>query len=151
MHTAGVSYLQHHHHHHHHHLHQQQQPPQQQQQPSHPLPAGQPAQQTLTSQVPASHSNSVVQIYSALPHMAGGGGGSEIHTLGLQPFHSVQVSEACCLVRVVVPSLYFQVLGVCLFLRCPVRVWRVSHLQPLLCTAPGSRAPRQRPAASPPA
>lgn len=95
MHTAGVSYLQHHHHHHHH-LHQQQQQPPQQQQPSHPLPAGQPTQQTLTSQVPASHSNSVVQIYSALPHMAGGGGGgggggAEIHTLGLQPFHPVQV------------------------------------------------------------
>ncbi|XP_030589797.1 zinc finger protein 341 isoform X2 [Archocentrus centrarchus] len=93
MHTAGVSYLQHHHHHHHH-LHQQQQQPPQQQQPSHPLPAGQPTQQTLTSQVPASHSNSVVQIYSTLPHMAGGGGGgggAEIHTLGLQPFHPVQV------------------------------------------------------------
>ncbi|XP_039869563.1 zinc finger protein 341 isoform X2 [Simochromis diagramma] len=103
MHTAGVSYLQHHHHHHLHHLHQpQQQPPQQQQQqqqqqqpPSHPLPPAQPTQQTLTSQVPASHSNSVVQVYSTLPHMVGGGGGggggAEIHTLGLQPFHPVQV------------------------------------------------------------
>nr|XP_046253044.1 zinc finger protein 341 isoform X2 [Scatophagus argus] len=103
MHTAGVSYLQHHHHHHHHH-HQQQQQQQQQQQsphplpsaqtPAHPLPAGQPAQQPLSSQVPASHSNSVVQVYSTLPHMAGGGG-AEIHTLGLQPFHPVQVPSQC--------------------------------------------------------
>ncbi|KAM3618582.1 uncharacterized protein V6R79_021960 [Siganus canaliculatus] len=101
MHTAGVSYLQHHHHHHHHHHHQHQQQQQQQQQqqpshplpsaqtPAHPLPAGQPTQQPLSSQVPASHSNSVVQVYSTLPHMAGGGG-AEIHTLGLQPFHPVQ-------------------------------------------------------------
>ncbi|TMS15876.1 Zinc finger protein 341 [Larimichthys crocea] len=98
MHTAGVSYLQHHHHHHHHHHHQHQQQQQQQQSshplpsnqtPAHPLPAGQPAQQPLSSQVPASHSNSVVQVYSTLPHMAGGGG-AEIHALGLQPFHPVQ-------------------------------------------------------------
>uniref|UniRef100_A0AAX7VA64 C2H2-type domain-containing protein n=1 Tax=Astatotilapia calliptera TaxID=8154 RepID=A0AAX7VA64_ASTCA len=79
---------------------------QQQQPPSHPLPPAQPTQQTLTSQVPASHSNSVVQVYSTLPHMVGGGGGggggAEIHTLGLQPFHPVQVSEACCLVAVAV-------------------------------------------------
>ncbi|XP_029995602.1 zinc finger protein 341 isoform X2 [Sphaeramia orbicularis] len=103
MHTAGVSYLQHHHHHHHHHHHQQQQQ-QQQQQPSqplssgptsaHPLPAVPPPQQPLSSQVPASHSNSVVQVYSTLPPM-GGGGGAEIHTLGLQPFHPVQVPSQC--------------------------------------------------------
>uniref|UniRef100_A0A671YQX5 Zinc finger protein 341 n=1 Tax=Sparus aurata TaxID=8175 RepID=A0A671YQX5_SPAAU len=71
MHTAGVSYLQ---------------------APAHPLPAGQPSQQSLSSQVPVSHSNSVVQVYSTLPHMAGGGG-AEIHTLGLQPFHPVQVGK----------------------------------------------------------
>ncbi|CAN9515837.1 unnamed protein product [Ophioblennius macclurei] len=111
MHTAGVSYLQHHPHpphphHHHHHQQQQQQP---QVQPSahpsaHPLPSSQapPAQQPLSSQVPASHSSSVVQVYSTLPHMAsggggggGGGGGAEIHTLGLQPFHPVQVPSQC--------------------------------------------------------
>lgn len=95
MHTAGISYLQHHQNHHH----QQQQ----QQQSSHPmssgqtaahtLPAGPPTQQPLSSQVPVSHSNSVVQVYSALPHMAGGGGGGEIHTLGLQQFHPVLVSK----------------------------------------------------------
>ncbi|XP_028439007.1 zinc finger protein 341, partial [Perca flavescens] len=72
MHTAGVSYLQ----------------------PAHPLPAGQPTQQPLSSQVPVSHSNSVVQVYSTLPHMAGGGG-AEIHMLGLHPFHSVQVPSQC--------------------------------------------------------
>ncbi|GLD72754.1 zinc finger protein 341 isoform X1 [Lates japonicus] len=59
----------------------------------------QPAQQPLSSQVPASHSNSVVQVYSTLPHMAGvgggGGGSAEIHTLGLQPFHPVQVPSQC--------------------------------------------------------
>ncbi|XP_068189192.1 zinc finger protein 341 isoform X2 [Antennarius striatus] len=97
MHTAGVSYLQHHHHHHH--------PQQQQQQqashslPSgqtsiHPLPAGQSSQQPLSSQVPVSHSNSVVQVYSTLPHMAGGGS-AEIHTLGLQPFNPVHVPSQC--------------------------------------------------------
>lgn len=37
------------------------------------------------------------------------------------------------------------------FLRCPVRVWRVIRSQPLPCTAPGSRAPKPRPAASLPA
>ncbi|XP_037336845.2 zinc finger protein 341 isoform X1 [Pungitius pungitius] len=108
MHTAGVSYLhQHHHHHHHHHHHQQQQHQQQQQQqqqsshplpssqtPAHPLPDGQPLQQPLASQVPTSHSNSVVQVYSTMPNMGGGGGG-EIHTLGLQPFHPVQVPSQC--------------------------------------------------------
>ncbi|XP_034447620.1 zinc finger protein 341 isoform X2 [Hippoglossus hippoglossus] len=98
MHTAGVSYLQHHHHHHHHH-HQQQQPQSSHplppgQTPAHPLPAGQSAQQPLSSQVAASHSNSVVQVYSTLPHMAGVGG-AEIHTLGLQPFHPVQVPSQC--------------------------------------------------------
>uniref|UniRef100_A0A673BGZ1 Zinc finger protein 341 n=1 Tax=Sphaeramia orbicularis TaxID=375764 RepID=A0A673BGZ1_9TELE len=81
-----------------------QQQQQQQQQPSqplssgptsaHPLPAVPPPQQPLSSQVPASHSNSVVQVYSTLPPM-GGGGGAEIHTLGLQPFHPVQVPSQC--------------------------------------------------------
>uniref|UniRef100_UPI0037E78C8E zinc finger protein 341 isoform X2 n=1 Tax=Semicossyphus pulcher TaxID=241346 RepID=UPI0037E78C8E len=98
MHTAGVSYLQHHHHHHHHHHQQQQQqsshPLPSGQTQAHPLPTGQPPQQPLSSQVPVSHSNSVVQVYSTLPHMAGGGG-AEIHTLGLQPFHPVQVPSQC--------------------------------------------------------
>ncbi|XP_029689469.1 zinc finger protein 341 isoform X1 [Takifugu rubripes] len=110
MHTAGISYLQHHQNHHPHH-HQQQQQQQQQQQSSHPMPSGQtaahtlpagpPAQQPLSSQVPVSHSNSVVQVYSALPHMAGGGGAGggsgvgEIHTLGLQQFHPVLVPSQC--------------------------------------------------------
>uniref|UniRef100_A0A3B5KWT9 C2H2-type domain-containing protein n=1 Tax=Xiphophorus couchianus TaxID=32473 RepID=A0A3B5KWT9_9TELE len=72
MHTAGVSYLH--------------------QAPPPALPAGQPTQQPLSSQVPVSHSNSVVQVYSTMPHMAGpaaaaaaagAGGAAEIHTLGL--------------------------------------------------------------------
>ncbi|XP_038160838.1 zinc finger protein 341 isoform X1 [Cyprinodon tularosa] len=94
MHTAGVSYLQHHHHLHHHHHHQQQQQ-------SHPLPAGQHPQQPLASQVPVSHSNSVVQVYSTMPHMAGaaagggGGGAAEIHALGLPAFHPSQVPGQC--------------------------------------------------------
>uniref|UniRef100_A0A1A8MHX8 Zinc finger protein 341 n=1 Tax=Nothobranchius pienaari TaxID=704102 RepID=A0A1A8MHX8_9TELE len=92
MHTAGVSYLQHHHHHHH-----QQQQQHQHQQSSHPLPAGQPPQQSLSSQVPASHSNSVVQVYSAMPHMAGAGGGAaEIHALGLQAFHHPAQAPGQC-------------------------------------------------------
>ncbi|XP_061624127.1 zinc finger protein 341 [Phyllopteryx taeniolatus] len=96
MHTTGVSYLQHHHHHHHHH-HQQQPchilPPSQT--PAHPLPAGQPGQQPLpASHAAASHGNSVVQVYSALPHMVGGGN-AEIHALGLHPFHPVQVPSQC--------------------------------------------------------
>ncbi|XP_068606382.1 zinc finger protein 341 [Brachionichthys hirsutus] len=99
MHTAGVSYLQHHHHHHHHHHPQQQQQQSSHTLPSgqtstHPLPTGQPSQQPLSSQIPVSHGNSVVQVYSTLPHMAGGGG-AEIHTLGLQPFHPVQVPGPC--------------------------------------------------------
>ncbi|XP_061657166.1 zinc finger protein 341 isoform X1 [Syngnathoides biaculeatus] len=95
MHTSGVSYLQHHHHHHHHH---QQQPchtlpPSQT--PAHPLPAGQPGQQPLpSSHAVASYGNSVVQVYSALPHMVGAGN-AEIHTLGLHPFHPVQVPSQC--------------------------------------------------------
>uniref|UniRef100_A0A8D0AW28 Zinc finger protein 341 n=1 Tax=Sander lucioperca TaxID=283035 RepID=A0A8D0AW28_SANLU len=70
---------------------------------AHPLPAGQPTQQPLSSQVPVSHSNSVVQVYSTLPHMAGGGGGAEIHMLGLHPFHPVQVSKAACVVTISTP------------------------------------------------
>uniref|UniRef100_A0A8C7Z554 Zinc finger protein 341 n=1 Tax=Oryzias sinensis TaxID=183150 RepID=A0A8C7Z554_9TELE len=107
MHTSGVSYLQHHHHHHHHHHpHHHHHQQQQQQQPplslpssqtaAHSLPAGAPAQQPLSSQVPSSHSSSVVQVYSAMPHMAGGGGGvAEIHSLGLQAYHPVQVPSQC--------------------------------------------------------
>ncbi|XP_055044456.2 zinc finger protein 341 isoform X3 [Misgurnus anguillicaudatus] len=72
---AGTSYLQHH----------QQQPPQ-------PLP---PSQATpLSSQVPSSHSNSIVQVYSTLPSMAGGGT-AEVSALGLQSFQSVQVPNQC--------------------------------------------------------
>ncbi|CAL8253643.1 unnamed protein product [Arctogadus glacialis] len=105
MHEAGVSYLQHHHHHHHHHHgnhhHLPQHPhphPQTQQQQSHALPPSQPSQQALSLQVPACHAhahNAVqVQVYSTLPPLAGGGG-AEIHALGLQPFQSVQVPSQC--------------------------------------------------------
>uniref|UniRef100_A0A671LH26 Zinc finger protein 341-like n=1 Tax=Sinocyclocheilus anshuiensis TaxID=1608454 RepID=A0A671LH26_9TELE len=69
---AGTSYLQHH-----------QQPPQ-------PLP---PTQATpMSSQVPSSNSNSVVQVYSTLPPMAGGGT-AEMSALGLQSFQSIQVQQ----------------------------------------------------------
>uniref|UniRef100_A0A3P9IBU7 Zinc finger protein 341 n=1 Tax=Oryzias latipes TaxID=8090 RepID=A0A3P9IBU7_ORYLA len=78
---------------------QQQQPPlslPSSQTAAHSLPAGAPAQQPLSSQVPSSHSSSVVQVYSAMPHMAGGGGGvAEIHSLGLQAYHPVQVPSQC--------------------------------------------------------
>ncbi|XP_016295383.1 zinc finger protein 341-like isoform X2 [Sinocyclocheilus anshuiensis] len=71
---AGTSYLQHH-----------QQPPQ-------PLP---PTQATpMSSQVPSSNSNSVVQVYSTLPPMAGGGT-AEMSALGLQSFQSIQVPSQC--------------------------------------------------------
>lgn len=101
MHTAGVSYLQHHHHHHHPHQQQPSHPLPSSQAPAHPLPAGQPTQQPLSSQVPVSHSNSVVQVYSTMPHMppaagaagAAGCGAAEIHTLGLPAFHPVQCVE----------------------------------------------------------
>ncbi|XP_038863525.1 zinc finger protein 341-like [Salvelinus namaycush] len=73
MHT-GASYLQH------------------DQQSSHPLPPGQ--SQPLSSQVPSSISNSVVQVYSTMPQMSGSGS-AEIHTLGLQLFQSVQVPSQC--------------------------------------------------------
>ncbi|CAL8238666.1 unnamed protein product [Lota lota] len=93
MHTAGVSYLQQHHHHHHHHgnLHHHHHHPHhhpQAQQQSHALPPGQPS---LSLQVPACHTHNAVQVqvYSTLPPLAGGGS-AEIHTLGLQPFQSVQ-------------------------------------------------------------
>ncbi|XP_016086876.1 zinc finger protein 341-like isoform X2 [Sinocyclocheilus grahami] len=70
----GTSYLQHH-----------QQPPQ-------PLP---PTQATpMSSQVPSSNSNSVVQVYSTLPPMAGGGT-AEVSALGLQSFQSIQVPSQC--------------------------------------------------------
>ncbi|XP_035239377.1 zinc finger protein 341 isoform X3 [Anguilla anguilla] len=67
MHT-GSSYLQHHQH------------------PSHPLTPSQT--QPLSSQVQSSNSNSVVQVYSTLPPMAGGGS-TEVQTLGLQPFQQI--------------------------------------------------------------
>ncbi|XP_051947182.1 zinc finger protein 341 isoform X2 [Xyrauchen texanus] len=71
---AGTSYMQHH-----------QQPPQ-------PLP---PTQATpLSSQVPTSNSNSIVQVYSTLPSMAGGCI-AEVPSLGLQPFQSIQVPSQC--------------------------------------------------------
>ncbi|XP_036844245.1 zinc finger protein 341 isoform X2 [Oncorhynchus mykiss] len=73
MHT-GAAYLQHH------------------QQSSHSLPPGQ--SQPLSSQVPPSISNSVVQVYSTMPQMSGSGN-AEIHTLGLQLFQSVQVPSQC--------------------------------------------------------
>ncbi|KAM9430097.1 zinc finger protein 341-like isoform 8-T9 [Salvelinus alpinus] len=73
MHT-GASYLQH------------------DQQSSHSLPPGQ--SQPLSSQVPSSISNSVVQVYSTMPQMSGSGS-AEIHTLGLQLFQSVQVPSQC--------------------------------------------------------
>lgn len=64
---AGTSYLQHH---------------------QQPLPPNQIT--PLSSQVPSSNSNSIVQVYSTLPPMAGGGI-AEIPTLGLHSFQSVQV------------------------------------------------------------
>ncbi|XP_051915715.1 zinc finger protein 341 isoform X1 [Hippocampus zosterae] len=95
MHTTGVSYLQHHHHHHHHPQHQPSHTLAPSQTPAHPLPAGQPTQQPLaSSHVPANHGNSVVQVYSTLPHMVGGGS-AEIHALNLHPFHPVQVPSQC--------------------------------------------------------
>ncbi|XP_030642594.1 zinc finger protein 341 [Chanos chanos] len=73
MHT-GPPYLQHH------------------QQPAHSLPPSQ--SQPLSSQVPSSNSNSVVQVYSALPQMTGGGN-AESQSLGLQPFQPAQVPSQC--------------------------------------------------------
>lgn len=67
---SAASYLQHH------------------QQASQPLPLSQAPH--LSAQVPSSSNSSVVQVYSTLPPMAGGGN-AEAHTLGLQPFQSVQV------------------------------------------------------------
>lgn len=145
MHTAGVSYLQHHHHH------QQQQQQQQSSHPmpsgqtaAHPLPAGQAAQQPLCSQVPMSHSNSVVQVYSTLSHMTGGGGG-EIHTLGLQPFHPVLVSKDRHLFTEKTGSMQ-QSLRCIVSFRCPVSAWRANHSPLLLSTALGSR--EQRPSSA---
>ncbi|CAB1329863.1 unnamed protein product, partial [Coregonus sp. 'balchen'] len=48
----------------------------------------------LSQPVPSSVSNSVVQVYSAMPQMSGSGS-AEIHTLGLQLFQSVQVPSQC--------------------------------------------------------
>uniref|UniRef100_A0A672NKY9 Zinc finger protein 341-like n=1 Tax=Sinocyclocheilus grahami TaxID=75366 RepID=A0A672NKY9_SINGR len=76
---AATSYLQHH------------------QQPLQPLP---PTQATsLSSQVPSSNSNSVVQVYSTLPPMAGAGI-AEVPTLGLQSFQSIQVQH-CSLIHTI--------------------------------------------------
>ncbi|XP_066529225.1 zinc finger protein 341 isoform X3 [Hoplias malabaricus] len=71
---TGASYLQHH------------------PQPHHPLAPSQT--QPLTSQVPSSNNNSVVQVYSTLPPMAGGVN-TEVHALGLQSFQSVQGPSHC--------------------------------------------------------
>ncbi|KAM9444964.1 zinc finger protein 341 [Clarias gariepinus] len=49
----------------------------------------------LSAQVPSSINSSVVQVYSTLPPMAGGGN-AEVHTLGLQPFNSVQGGAGQC-------------------------------------------------------
>ncbi|XP_028309923.1 zinc finger protein 341 isoform X2 [Gouania willdenowi] len=100
MHTAGVSYLQHHPHPHSHHSHHhlQQQQTSHPQTPAHPLEPGQPTQQPLTSQVPSSHSSSVVQVYSTMSQMSVGSSnsGADIHPMGgLQPFHPVQVPSQC--------------------------------------------------------
>lgn len=57
-------------------------------QASQPLPLTQAP--PLSAQVPSSINSSVVQVYSTLPPMAGGGN-AEVHTHGLQPFQSVQV------------------------------------------------------------
>ncbi|XP_057219412.1 zinc finger protein 341 [Triplophysa rosa] len=68
---AGTSYLQHH---------------------QQPLPLNQVT--PLSSQVPSSNSNSIVQVYSTLPPMAGGGI-AEVPALGLHSFQSVQVPSQC--------------------------------------------------------
>ncbi|KAJ8257316.1 hypothetical protein GJAV_G00184280 [Gymnothorax javanicus] len=61
------------------------------QHPAHPLT---PAQtQPLSSQVHSSN-GSVVQVYSTLPPMIGGGN-AEVSTLGLQPFQQVQIPSQC--------------------------------------------------------
>uniref|UniRef100_A0A8C5E4F2 Zinc finger protein 341-like n=1 Tax=Gouania willdenowi TaxID=441366 RepID=A0A8C5E4F2_GOUWI len=81
---------------HHHHLQQQQ--TSHPQTPAHPLEPGQPTQQPLTSQVPSSHSSSVVQVYSTMSQMSVGSSnsGADIHPMGgLQPFHPVQVPSQC--------------------------------------------------------
>ncbi|XP_060793722.1 zinc finger protein 341 isoform X1 [Neoarius graeffei] len=57
-------------------------------QASQPLPLTQAP--PLSAQVPSSINSSVVQVHSTLPPMAVGGN-AEVHTLGLQPFQSVQV------------------------------------------------------------
>ncbi|XP_027021547.2 zinc finger protein 341 [Tachysurus fulvidraco] len=61
-------------------------------QTSQPLPL--PQAPPLSAQVPSSINSSVVQVYSTLPPMAGGGN-AEVHTLGLQPFQSVQGGGQC--------------------------------------------------------
>ncbi|KAI1892394.1 hypothetical protein AGOR_G00132910 [Albula goreensis] len=71
---SGSSYLQHHQH------------------PSQALPPSQT--QPLSSQVQSSNSNSIVQVYSTLPPMAGGST-AEAQTLGLQPFQQIQIPSQC--------------------------------------------------------
>ncbi|KAL6483660.1 hypothetical protein MHYP_G00085320 [Metynnis hypsauchen] len=61
-------------------------------QPPHSLPPSQT--QSLSSQIPSSNNSSVVQVYSALPPMAGGGN-AEVHALGLQSFQPVQGPSQC--------------------------------------------------------
>ncbi|KAF4078474.1 hypothetical protein AMELA_G00199520 [Ameiurus melas] len=62
-------------------------------QASQPLPLAQAP--PLSAQVPTSINSSIVQVYSTLPPMAGGGN-AEVHTLGLQPFQSVQGGGGQC-------------------------------------------------------
>ncbi|XP_046725373.1 zinc finger protein 341 [Silurus meridionalis] len=57
-------------------------------------PLSLPQAPPLSAQVPSSINSSVVQVYSTLPPMAGGGN-AEGHTLCLQPFHSVQGGGQC--------------------------------------------------------
>ncbi|KAG7323437.1 hypothetical protein KOW79_013139 [Hemibagrus wyckioides] len=61
-------------------------------QTSQPLPLAQAP--PLSAQVPSSINSSVVQVYSTLPPMAGGGN-TEVHTLGLQSFQPVQGGGQC--------------------------------------------------------
>ncbi|KAI5609233.1 zinc finger protein 341 isoform X1 [Silurus asotus] len=57
-------------------------------------PLSLPQAPPLSAQVPSSINSSVVQVYSTLPPMAGGGN-AEGHTLCLQPFQSLQGGGQC--------------------------------------------------------
>ncbi|XP_053542209.1 zinc finger protein 341-like [Ictalurus punctatus] len=62
-------------------------------QASQPLPLAQAP--PLSAQAPTSINSSIVQVYSTLPPMAGGGN-AEVHMLGLQQFQSVQGGGGQC-------------------------------------------------------